>query len=289
MGPRKPRSRRTATCRPSIRKAPPPGRTKPRAAQRDHFEGQDPIPKNAILLTDAYEQLVDLVVENPDRLPVFDEFWSEALQKSRESELDAGHDPDAFDEDLEEYWHRRAEANLFLRLEIEAQRLVACIRDPLTADILRLRARDWIPANWDEYIPAGIWSDHIDELNYEAPGPDGSRIHGASRPVFFVRDEFDIWLKDRLQHLSIQSQVTAKRSIDAVKEAIVAIWGSSIPAGVRAKVRERMINDWLVENGRAKASRSTIQRALKQLRSAQAIKGGVPLSVNKHRSGTRPT
>src|SRR5476651_336532 len=106
-------------------------------------QADDPIPKDAIRLTDAYECVASLVSNHPELLPKFDEEWSEALRKSREEERKIQHDPETFDKETEEEWHRRKEANLFLRLEIEAKKLVACTRDPETGDVLQLRPDDW--------------------------------------------------------------------------------------------------------------------------------------------------
>jgi hypothetical protein len=237
-------------------------------------EAQDAIPKNGILVTDAYEELVAELRDYPERLPEFDEHWSEWLAASREAEKKLGHDPEAFDEDLERYWHLRKEANLFLRLEIEAQRLIPCVRDPQNGDILKLRANDWIPAEWDEYIPSGIWSDHIEGRDSDAPGPQGSLLHGALRPVFFLQDEFDTWKRDRLDIVADHAptisrppaSVESKIQRDAVKEAVQHIWEGSIPAGIRAKARDKQINDWLARAGRQVASASTIKRALSEMR-----------------------
>ena len=81
-------------------------------------QADDPIPKDAISL---YECVVSLVSNHPELLK-FDEDWSEALRKSREEERKIEHDPETFDKELEEEWHRRKEANLFLRLELESKK-----------------------------------------------------------------------------------------------------------------------------------------------------------------------
>jgi hypothetical protein len=169
---------------------------------RDMIDTDDEIPwaddailLNAISLTDAYDCVVSLVSNHPELLPKFDEDWSEALRKSREEEAKIQVDKDAFDKQLEEEWHCRKEANLFLRLEIEAKNLVACTRDPETGDILRLHSDGWIPSGWDDYIPPGIWIDYIIPDDYDAPGPTGTMIRGALRPVFFMRDGFEAWFK----------------------------------------------------------------------------------------------
>jgi hypothetical protein len=139
---------------------------------------EDAIPKAAVSLPDAYGSVLNVVSNHPELLP-FDEEWSDALEKSRQEERNIQHDPETFDQELEEEWHRRKEANLFLRLQIEAAELVACVRDPQTGKILQLRSDDWIPSEWDDYIPPGIWTDFIIPDDYEAPGPKGSFMGGT--------------------------------------------------------------------------------------------------------------
>jgi len=241
-------------------------------------QADDAIRKDAIRLTDAYECVVSLVRNHPELLPKFDEDWSEALQRSREEESKVQHDPETFDKELEEEWHRRKEANLFLRLEIEAKKLVACTRDPKTGDVLQLRPDDWIPSGWDDYIPPGIWTDYITPGDYEAPGPNGTLIRGALRPVFFMRDEFEAWLKNifgeketfvarsepspKVQNLNN----IRKHRQAAVKEAVRAIWDENGPdVGVTAKMRNFEIKKWLEANNRAEVGEATIRRALREM------------------------
>jgi hypothetical protein len=235
---------------------------------------EDSIPKEAISLTDAYECVVGLVIKHPELLPKFDEDWSEALLKSREEERKIQDDPEVFDKELEQEWHQRKEANLFLRLEIEAKRLVACTRDPEIGQTLQLRSDDWIPSGWDDYIPPGIWTDYIIPDDYEAPGPNGTLIRGALRPVFFMRDEFEAWLKktfgatESIATISKPNEKTENLKRDrahrkeAVKEAVRAIWGKNVPNGLPAKIRDQTINEWLTENGRIEVGEATIRRAL---------------------------
>jgi hypothetical protein len=233
------------------------------------LQAEDAIPKDAIWLTDAYECLVALLLDQPQRQPRFNEYWSEVLEKSRQREQKVGHDPAVFDKDLEEEWHRRKEANLLLRLEIEAKRLTACVRDPKTGEVLQLKSDGWIPDTWEDYVPPGIWDDYIIQGNYEAPGPRGTLIHGELRSVFFKQDEFEEWINQQFETGSKAAfaDVVSKppsRLRDAVKEAARALWGDEIPAGVRAKTRDSKINAWLKENGRATASPQTIRRALEK-------------------------
>jgi hypothetical protein len=241
----------------------------------------DAIPTDAISLTDAYERLVGIICDHPELLPKFDADWSEALRKSREEERKIQDDPEAFDKELEEEWHRRKEANLFLRLEIEAKKLVACTRDPETGHNLQLRSDDWIPSGWDDYIPPGIWNDYIIPDDYEAPGPNGTFIHGALRPVFFMRDKFDAWFEATFRTpaaVAAESQsnpspiVTHGHMRAAVKEALRAIWGNDGPGnGVPEKLRYKKVNAWLKENKRFfPVSPQTIRRALQALRSERS-------------------
>ena len=134
----------------------------PKPTDDDLPRAEDAIPKDGILLTDAYERIVNLIDDHHELLPAFDKDSTEALQKSKEEERKIGHDPEAFDEEIEEYWHHKKEANLLLRLELEAKKLVACVRDPNTGETLQLRSDGWIPGNWHDYIPPGIWTDYID-------------------------------------------------------------------------------------------------------------------------------
>jgi hypothetical protein len=236
-------------------------------------QARDAIPKEAIWLTDAYEWVASLASNHPENLPKFDGDWSEALRKSKELERKI-QDPEVYDGELEGEWHRRKEANLILRLGIEAKELVAYVRDPLTGEILQLSSDDWIPSDWDDYIPSGIWSDYIIPDDYEAPGPNGTLIRGALRPVFFMLSEFEVWFKQTLggtkpaakTNVPIRDPVLAHRQL-AVIEAVIAKWGENgPPPGVMEEIRRREINRWLSEHGRAEVSEPTIRRALRKMR-----------------------
>jgi hypothetical protein len=241
-------------------------------------QADDAIPKDAIRLTDAYERVVDLICDHPELLPKFDEDSAEALRKSREKEKRIQHDQEVFDAELEEYWHHKKEANLILRSAIEEKKLVACVRDAEAGDILQLAATDWIPGNWDDYIPPGIWTDFIVPDDYEAPGPQGSFIGGALRPVFFLREEFEQWLCKTLEFSGPTTTIKANEKIqnyertrahqiEAAKEAILDIWGrDGAPNGVTKKLELQQINEWMKNNSRAEISLSSVYRANKLLK-----------------------
>ncbi len=53
---------------------------------------------------------------------------------------------------------------------------------------------------------------------------------------------------------------------NAVKEAILAIWGTSgLPSGIMAAQRDVAVNDWLRANGRTTVGPRTIRRAVREL------------------------
>jgi hypothetical protein len=157
-------------------------------------EADDPIPVNAIRLTDAYERVLDAVDTHPEILPEFDEGLLELLAKSRDKERGI-QDPDAFDKELEEFWYRKKEVNIFFRKQLEDKKLVACVRDPKTGETLQLSSNGWIPDRWTDEIPSGIWSDYVHPDDYEYLGPTGTFHLGALRPVFFRSVDFDLWFE----------------------------------------------------------------------------------------------
>ena len=154
----------------------------------------DPIPVNAIRLADAYECVLDAVDAHPEILPEFDVDLLELLAKSRDKEREI-QDPDVFDKELEEFWYRKKEVNIFLRKQLEEKKLVACVRDPETGDILQLSSDGWIPDRWTDEIPSGIWSDYVHPDDYEYLGPTGAFLRGALRPVFFRSEDFNLWFE----------------------------------------------------------------------------------------------
>ena len=232
----------------------------------------DAIPKEAIWLTDAYERVARLVSELPENPPKFDKYWSEALRKSKELERKI-QDPEVYDAELEAEWNCRKEANLILRLAIEAKELIAYVRDPRTGETLQLSSDDWIPSDWDDYIPSGIWSNYIIPDHYDAPGPNGTSIQ-ALRPVFLMLGEFKMWLEQALgaensaatRNVPLRERVVAHRQ-QSVIEAVVAIWGpNGPPPGVMTRARLQEINKWLLEHGRAQVAEPTVRRALAKMR-----------------------
>lgn len=230
--------------------------------------GEDAIPKDAVWLTDAYEHVVKIICSDRSFHFEFDDEWREALEKSRQFEHTVGHDAEAFDEQLEQEWHQRKQANVILRLAIDSKKLIACVRDPGTGEVLQLSSQGWVNEGWDECIPASIWSDYLHPNDFECPGPSGSFIRGMLRPVFFMKAELEAWATTALSkgaYSSLEQCVLpkfGKRPRDAVREALLAIWGGPPPAGVPKKTQLEMVNNWLKQHRRSTVSRHTLDRAL---------------------------
>jgi hypothetical protein len=88
----------------------------------------DAIPKDAIRLTDAYECVLEAVFDHPEILPEFNEHWLDLLRKSGQNSFNKIKDPDVLDKEQQERkeaWNRDREVNLFLRLQLGAQELIA--------------------------------------------------------------------------------------------------------------------------------------------------------------------
>ena len=120
-------------------------------------------------LSEAYERIADAVCANPEILPELDDVWVEALKKSDAYEKKF-QDPLVFDDELADWSHQRKAANVFLRQCLEQGELVACVRDPETGEVLKLKSADWLPAKWSDYVPCGIWHDYLDPEDYEFSG-----------------------------------------------------------------------------------------------------------------------
>jgi hypothetical protein len=108
----------------------------------------DAIPHGAITLTEAFDTVLDAVEAHPNKIAEIEDEWLDALHKSREFEKTAGHDPEVFSGELEEYWHLKKVANVFLRLALENNELRACIRDPRSGETLQLLADGWVTQEW---------------------------------------------------------------------------------------------------------------------------------------------
>jgi len=235
---------------------------------------EDAIPINAISFTDAYLWVVDALESYPDKGTEIDEDWLEVLRESRQIERTAGHDPETFDAELEEYWHLRKVANVFLRGALEIKELRACVRDPGTGETLQLPASGWLPEVWikTRYVPSGIWQDYAIPECAEIPGPRAARIAGKLRPIFLVKSEFDTWLSETFEPDSVSEDAETfkgRRLRDAAKEACLSLFGGPPPAGLPWSRRNAQIGDWLKTNRGTTVADRTISRALEEMRTGR--------------------
>jgi hypothetical protein len=158
----------------------------------------DPIPEKTIRLGVAFERVAEAISRDPKIVKTLEE-----------------HDFDISSEveklELADHLKTQAAADLFFRAHltygdtIYGENLYTYIRDPKTGDILRLDPGGWTP--WDRHIsgfkfkpsdycpglPVGDYV--IDPYDDLFPGPEGTILHGACRPVFIWRDEFERWFQ----------------------------------------------------------------------------------------------
>jgi hypothetical protein len=153
------------------------------------MDADDPIPADAIRLTEAY-QIVrrryidwDTLVETRD--------WSERIEDS--VNLKTIIDDRIRDESDRTFALDLAEriTERFFRSAMADERPQAKVMNPKYDKPRKLlKPEDWIPCG----LLAGITSDFVDPDDLYCPGPD-STIGNVRRPVFFIRAEFDAWLE----------------------------------------------------------------------------------------------
>jgi hypothetical protein len=198
---------------------------------------KDAIPIDAIGLTDAFWAICELFFARPEFSPQLDQYWTVVLEESRQLELRRR--ASEIDTQHEHEWHRAKLANVFFRLALKGQKLVARIRDPDAGDVLQLSSVGWLDWDPDDDIPAVTATDYIIPGDDDCAGPSGTFIRGELRPVFFLRSEFEFWLKavfdeaTSFQNVSQQPNSALNQPRDhrfqATKQAIRVIWGSTGP------------------------------------------------------------
>jgi hypothetical protein len=147
----------------------------------------DPVPAKGIRLTEAFQRVLKGLLANPALIePV------EHLQPSWVAEL----------KKLDPPWASEAAANALFRIHLvmgkylSGEDLYANVRDPETGEILQLHPHGWEIHSAHLPFNEGIVSDWVvDPHDKNFPGPTGTFIRGAYRPVFFWRDEFERWFE----------------------------------------------------------------------------------------------
>jgi hypothetical protein len=156
---------------------------------------RDPIPAKAIRLGDAFERVAEAVSKNPKIL--------EALE---EQDIDCS--PVA---QVPERFKAAVTAEVLLRAHLTygeflyGQNLYTYIRDPKTGESLQLDPGGWTPQSRSSkpfntepprYICGGMIGNYVvDPYGETFCGPEGTLLHGAYRPVFLWRDEFERWFQ----------------------------------------------------------------------------------------------
>lgn len=216
----------------------------------------DPIPANGIWLDAAFDLLFKSKVPN----------WRELYEEIDWERLGENN------RDLDKWSAARAEAEHIFRTALMNGDLISYVRDGRTGETLQLAPTGWETPDW--YIPRGIHSSHVDD--FMTPGPTGTVIDGARRPVFLIRTKFEEWFRHQgfmgspNASPSSEGLITNKRTPrhrrDATKEAIMALWGpDGLRAGLMAPQRDKTINDWLNEKGLQPVGARTIRRAFAEL------------------------
>ena len=85
-------------------------------------------------------------------------------------------------------------AGAFFRRFLSEGALTAYVRDPETGEWLQLDSQEWDLDMWAAPLP-GFSFDHVHPDDPDQPGPHGTFIRGALRPVFFRQDKFDQWFQ----------------------------------------------------------------------------------------------
>jgi len=102
----------------------------------------------------------------------------------------------------------RSQAERAFRDELSGRQLTAYIRDPKTRERLALDADRWHGANWIPGFPANFIGAFPNGVGNEIePGPN-TVIDGERQPVFFLRREFEAWLRT-VQETPAHRRVTA--------------------------------------------------------------------------------
>lgn len=156
-------------------------------------QAADPIPADAILLNDAFEWLVEMVVS---KLPIGseDDVYEFAVQRALSNRIVLS-TPDFANT---AFWSDEVVANILLRVCISGGGIAAYVRDPDAGELLSTGKTGWWPTPWCEdpspLLGACPMSAYVHPDDPESPGPPQATFKGFRRPVFFRKEEFDLWV-----------------------------------------------------------------------------------------------
>jgi hypothetical protein len=202
----------------------------------------------------VFNELCELIAEHG---PKWSREWKNALENALH-ELLAG----PLDDETRETWHLQQKAALFLRLEMEAERLPVFVRDPATKGRLRLHPDDWMRFSPQQYIPTSGNDNFILDGDYGVIGSDGTRFYAQLSSAFVDIQSIKALLNKRL----LRSHNEA-RQVTVARQAVCALWkGDPSPPGVSTKQRNFDIQSWAKGQNYSPPSIATIKRALRIMR-----------------------
>lgn len=156
-----------------------------RKTSRHYPIADDPIPAEAIRLSQAFKELLERA-KRRSAIPLPEGALDSALVTIEQF----GKDPEEILLSENETIEIRVKAACLFRLGLSDD-LASYVRDPDFDRILKLNPEGWwfpdalVPVDFDDWISADTM-----------PGPKGTIINGKKRPIFLMQIEFDNWLTD---------------------------------------------------------------------------------------------
>jgi hypothetical protein len=153
-------------------------------------EESNPIPTATIGLADAYYYLLCAITPNLSDL--YDQVERTELEMLQ-YEHETGNEPDHNDFNWALHGIERAQrqAQQFFRRSLVAQELAAYVQNPEMGEFVPLGAAGWEAA--DPSLLGGIFDDYGGTI--ENPTHPEAMVGGVRFPVFFLKKDFDHWLK----------------------------------------------------------------------------------------------
>ena len=215
---------------------------KKRVVDKAHVNSPDATPDYAIRFGKAYDIVLERYKEKPKK-GTYHEFWRGNVDPDKtlsEDEIDL-------------------EAEYLFRQLLDGGQLLGCVRDPLTREILNLSTDIWLSE------PSGFDGDYL--IPHDSSRGNGTNIGEVLRPVFFLKEHFDRWLRATFEDR--QSKKHRERigvAFDSAKNAIK----EKFPNGQwSAHTKDKVISDieefFAKSSDIRKASRSRIRAALDHL------------------------
>jgi len=173
-------------------------------------EGGDAIPAGTISLSEAYmkvlAQLTDHDLQEGSLAKTVASEIEELMNEFTTSPSATSEVEKLLKELTSDYDRWEFHAAAFLRHFLYEGALFAYVRDPETGEKLRLISSEW--GIWYNSLTRFFSSDYVRpslqpdpsmpkiSVVFSQPGPGGTFIRGALRPVFFLQDEFDQWFAE---------------------------------------------------------------------------------------------